>query len=57
MFGPARRPMAATQAKIGFGGCPKAPGTLSIYATEPVEWVGERTAGLPEIVGMQGRNG
>ena len=30
--------------------------TPSIYATEPMEWVGGRTADLPEILGMEGQN-
>ena len=57
LFGLAQRPTAVTYAKNGFGGCLRAPRTPSVYATEPMEWVGERTAGLPEILGGEGQNG
>ena len=57
LFGPAQRPLAVIKVKNGFGGCLRAPRTPSIYATEPMEWVGGRTADLPEIFEMEGQNG
>ena len=57
LFGPAQRPLTVTKAKNGFGSCLRASRTPSIYATEPMKWVGGRTADLPEILGMEGQNG